>query len=214
MRVVTDPTAELRDAHDALAEPYAQLLAGALERMPQDRAVLDLFCELVGEGGLVLDVGCGTGRLEPYLAARGLVPRGVDLSPGMVSVARRDGPLFDFEVADARSLPMEDASLDGAVAWYSLMYLPPDQRQRAFSELGRVVRPGGYLAIAFKAGDNAVRRSGQSLVKGVAYDVYWHSPEEVQQRVREAGFDITFWAGRPADPDEAQPQGYLVARRT
>jgi O-methyltransferase involved in polyketide biosynthesis len=113
-----------------------------------------------------------------------------------------------------RSLPINDAAMDGAVAWYSLMYLPPEQRQRAFSELGRVVRPGGYLVTAFKAGDNTSRRSGQTLVKGVTYDVYWHSPEEVQERVREAGFETTFWAGRPADPDELQPQGYLVARRT
>lgn len=103
--------------------------------------------------------------------------------------------------------------MDGAIAWYSLMYLPPDQRRRAFSELGRVVRSGGYLATAFKAGDNSLRRSGQSLVPGIAYDVYWHSPEEVQDRVREAGFEVVFWAGRPADPDEAQPQGYLVAVR-
>ena len=29
----------------------------------------------------------------------------------------------------------------------------------------------------------------------------------------DAGFSVTFWAGRPADPDEKQPQGYLIARR-
>lgn len=206
-------TDELRNAHDALAEPYLEVLAGALDRMPSDRAVLNLFCDLVGPGGLVLDVGCGTGRLLPYLAARGLNPRGVDLSPGMVRVARRENPDFAFEIADVRALPLDNACLDGVVAWYSLMYLAPEQRQRAFSELARVVRSGGYLATAFKAADNGARRSGQSLVEGVAYDVYWHSPEEVQDRVREVGFESVFWAGRPADPDEAQPQGYLVSRR-
>ena len=43
--------------------------------MPADRAVLGLFCESVlaaGLGASVGDIGCGTGRLEPYLAARGL----------------------------------------------------------------------------------------------------------------------------------------------
>ncbi len=78
-------TAEVRAAHDVLAELYATRLADALDRMPVDRAVLGLFCELTrsaGVGDVVGDIGCGSGRLAPYLAAQGLVPRGVDLSPG------------------------------------------------------------------------------------------------------------------------------------
>ena len=74
-------TDELRTAHDVLAEVYAERLAGALDTMPVDQAVLGLFAALVRPGGRVGDIGCGTGRLAPFLAARGLVPRGVDLSP-------------------------------------------------------------------------------------------------------------------------------------
>src|SRR5215472_15480122 len=90
-------TEELRAAHDVLAEFYADRLAGALDRMPAERAVLGLFCESVLGAGLgtnVGDIGCGTGRLEPYLAARGLSPHGIDLSPEMIRVARRDFPRF------------------------------------------------------------------------------------------------------------------------
>jgi 2-polyprenyl-3-methyl-5-hydroxy-6-metoxy-1,4-benzoquinol methylase len=75
---------ELRHAHDVLAGWYAERMVGVLESMPVERAVLDLFSELTLAAGLgveVADVGCGTGRLEPYLASRGLSPRGVDLSP-------------------------------------------------------------------------------------------------------------------------------------
>jgi len=131
----------------------------------------------------------------------------------MATLAHRDNPSFSFAVADVRALPVAAAALDGVVAWYSLMYLGPDQRTRAFAELGRVVRPGGYFVSAFKIGDNQPRRSGQTLVQGVAYDVYWHSADEVQDRVVQAGFQVALVAQRPADPDEAQPQGYLLARR-
>lgn len=84
-------TEELTAAHDVLSEFYAERLAGALDRMPEERAVLGLFCELV-LGAEVGDIGCGTGRLDPFLAARGLAPRGIDLSPEMIRVARREKP--------------------------------------------------------------------------------------------------------------------------
>jgi 2-polyprenyl-3-methyl-5-hydroxy-6-metoxy-1,4-benzoquinol methylase len=86
-------TDELQAAHDVLAEFYVDYLADAMDRMPVDRAVLGLFCDLVLAADLgtrVGDIGCGTGRLEPFLAARGLSPRGIDLSPEMIRVARRD----------------------------------------------------------------------------------------------------------------------------
>jgi hypothetical protein len=48
---------------------------------------------------------------------------------------------------------------------------------------------------------------------GTGFDVYWLSPAQMQRYVTDAGFSVTFWAGRPADPDEKQPQGYLIAQR-
>ena len=210
-------TEELRAGHDVLAEFYAGRLAGALDRMPAERAVLGLFCELIRAAGLgttVLDAGCGTGRLAPCLAARGLSPAGIDLSPEMVRVARRDHPGFGFGVADLRELPFGDASLAGLVCWYSLMYLAPCDRPAAFSELARVVKPGGYVVTAFKAGDSQVRRGGQSTGLGVEFDVYWLSPDEMQRRVTRAGFAPVFWGGRPAEGQEGSPQGYLLARRS
>jgi len=157
-------TEELRAAHNVLAEYYADRLASALDQMPAERAVLGLFGDLILTADLgtdVGDIGCGTGRLEPYLAVRGLSPRGIDLSPEMIRVARRDYPGFSFDVADVRELPFDDASLAGVVCWYSLMFLAPSDRPAAFSELARVVKPGGYMVTAFKAGDSQVRRGPQ-----------------------------------------------------
>jgi SAM-dependent methyltransferase len=132
----------------------------------------------------------------------------------MIRVARRDHPGFGFGVADLRALPFGDASLAGLVCWYSLMFLAPSDRPAAFSELARVVRPGGYLVTAFKAGDSQVRRGGRSTGLGVEFDVYWLSPDEMERRLTEAGFATVFWAGRPAEAQEGSPQGYLLARRS
>jgi SAM-dependent methyltransferase len=207
-------TEELRAAHDVLAELYAERLAGVLDRMPIEQAVLGLFCDLTlaaGLGTTVADVGCGTGRLAPYLAARGLTAAGFDLSPEMIRVARRDQPGFRFDVADVRDLPLPDAALAGVVCWYSLMFLAPSDRPAAFRELARVVQPGGYLVTAFKAGDGQLRRGGHSAGLGVEFDVYWLSPAEMERQVTSAGFATVFWGGRPAEGGEGSPQGYLVA---
>jgi SAM-dependent methyltransferase len=145
-------TEELRAAHDVLAE----FCAAGLGHQRRGHRLRN-----------------GTGRLEPYLAAKGLSPRRIDLSPEMIQVAQPDHPGFSFEVADVRELPFGDTSLAGVACWYSLMFLAPPDRPAAFGELARVVRPGGYLATAFKAGDSHLRRAGRSTGLGVEFDIYW-----------------------------------------
>jgi ubiquinone/menaquinone biosynthesis C-methylase UbiE len=188
-----------------------------LESMPVERAVLDLFAEMtLSVGTEVADVGCGTGRLLPYLASRGLSPRGVDLSPGMVEVARREHPGFVYEVADLRELPFEDASLAGVVCWFSLIFLAPGARARAFAELARVVKPGGYLVTAFKYGDGTLHRNGPGSrvgILGVDFDRYRLSAREMEDRFAAAGFALVFQGSTP--PEETEPPyGYVLVRKT
>jgi ubiquinone/menaquinone biosynthesis C-methylase UbiE len=210
----SDPrTVELRAAHDVLAEFYAERLVGHHESMPVEQAVLGLFGRLAGAGAEVADIGAGSGRIAPHLAALGLRPRGLDLSEEMVRVARRDFPGFAFEVGDVRALPYDDGALGGAVCWYSLMYLPPEDRPAAYAELARVLRPGAPLAVAFKAGDGSPRRGGLTLDLGIVFDIWWHDPEVLRAELEAAGFATVMWAGRPAAVDEPQPQGYLVLSR-
>ena len=195
-----DPkTDELRAAHDVLSGFYRERLAGAIHHMPEDRAVLGLFCELVRGAGLgaeVADVGCGTGRLDRYLAGQGLSPRGLDLSPAMIEVARQDQPEFRYEVADLRRLPLAD--LAGGRRLLVLADLPGSRdRPTAFAELARVVKPGGYLVSAFKAGDGSLHRVGRSTGLDVEFDTYWLPPAEVERLATEAGFATVFWGGVP-----------------
>ncbi len=207
---------ELRSAHDVLAPFYAERLTDSISSMPVERAVIDLFCEMTlaaGVGNAVGDIGCGIGHLEPYLATQGLDPRGVDLSPESVRIARRDYPDYTFEVADLRQLPFDDSSLAAAICWYSLIYLSPPDRPAALSELYRVVKPGGYLLTGYKAGDDQVRRGGRTANLGVEFDVYWLTPRKERQRVHNAGFTNIFAATRPPTAEDGPAQAFLLARK-
>jgi len=103
----------------------------------------------VAPGRQWLDVGCGTGALSQTIlqvAAPALV-KGVDRSDGFISHAQeliRDNRAH-FIVGDALALPDETASYDAAVSGLVLNFIP--QPDRATSEMTRVVRPGGTVAV-------------------------------------------------------------------
>lgn len=138
-----------RFAYDVVAADYAKLLGGYLADSTWDRAVLGAFAEVVD--GPVLEVGCGPGRITGPLAALGVQVSGIDLSPQMIEVARREHPHLTFNVGSLLDLDQPDASLGGLVAWYSLVHTPRTLLPAAFAEFFRVLRPGGHLLIAFKA---------------------------------------------------------------
>ncbi|WP_309050958.1 class I SAM-dependent methyltransferase [Streptomyces sp.] len=88
----------------------------------------------------VLDIGVGTGIVAAELAARGHRVHGLDLSPGMLARAR--ARLGDrVAVADAGRLPVRDGVVGQAVSTW-LLHAGPDRRA-VFSEVARVLRPGG-----------------------------------------------------------------------
>jgi ubiquinone/menaquinone biosynthesis C-methylase UbiE len=102
----------------------------------------------------VLDLGCGTGVVARALAARDTFPRrivGVDYSEDLIDAARRFareegvGDRVEFRVGDALSLEDADEAFD-VVILHTLVSHVPDP-VAAISEAGRVVRPGGDVAI-------------------------------------------------------------------
>lgn len=96
--------------------------------------------------GAVLDAACGTGRHAAHLVAQGREVVGVDASEAMLSRARTALPGVELRRGDLTALPVEDASVTGAVCALALSHLP--ELGPAVAELGRVLRPGGRLVIS------------------------------------------------------------------
>ncbi len=74
---------------------------------------------------------------------------GIDLSPGMIAVARQKTPALAFTVGSMLKLPAADGAWAGAIALYSIIHLTAGQRAAACGELARVVRRDGWILIAF-----------------------------------------------------------------
>lgn len=202
---------ETRAAYDTVAVDYARLIPDVLEG-PLDRGMLAAFAELVGPGRPVLEVGCGTGRITAHLHRLGLDITGVDLSPGMLAVARETYPELRFDVGSMTDLATPDGTLAGLVAWYSIIHIPPALLPGVLAEFHRVLAPGGRLLLAFKAGD-CLDRLTQAYGHTVSYDVHWLNTDRVADQLAAAGFTVHARLDREPEGYDRGPQSIMLAVR-
>lgn len=203
-----------RTSYDTVAASYAELLKDE-SGGPLDLAMLAAFAERVraGGGGAVADLGCGPGRVTVHLEKLGLDAFGIDLSPGMVAVARGEYPHLRFSVGTMTDLDLADGSLAGALVRYSTVHTPIDELPLMFAEFHRVLAPGGHLLIAFKVGDEQVRLE-HAYGHDVDLDVHRFPPERVAGLLRNAGLSEVARLVREAEAPEKTPQAFILARRT
>lgn len=204
--------ANTRTSYDTVAEHYADQMRDSLATKPYLRAMALLFADLVrGAGdGPVADVGCGPGHVTAFLRDLGLAAFGIDLSPGMVEVARRDHPDARFEVGSMTELDLADDSLAGLLAWWSLIHLPDDEVAIALAHFRRVLRPGAPLMVGFHEGNGTTLKTDGYGGHPMNVHVHRRPPARVSAWLHQAGFTVE--ARITVDPDGRQPGAVLFAR--
>jgi SAM-dependent methyltransferase len=104
----------------------------------------------IAPGSHVLDVACGTGNVALPLARSGAVVTGVDIATNLLVQARErataEGLAVKFDEGDAEALPYADGAFDAVVTMFGAMFAP--RPEMVASELARVLKPGGLLAMA------------------------------------------------------------------
>jgi ubiquinone/menaquinone biosynthesis C-methylase UbiE len=103
------------------------------------------LCERYGSGRDVLECGCGTGLILERLARFARRAAGIDLSPGMLELARGRG--LDVQEGSVTALPFDDASFDVTCSFKVLAHVP--DIGKALAEMARVTRPGGVVLAEF-----------------------------------------------------------------
>ncbi|MFF3563603.1 class I SAM-dependent DNA methyltransferase [Streptomyces sp. NPDC002574] len=208
-----DWLADTRTSYDTVADSYADLTRHLLDESPEERAVLALFADLVRTRGAgpVADVGCGTGRITGHLRQLDVDVFGIDLSPGMLDVARRDHPGVRFDPGSMTDLALADGSVAGLIAWYSLIHIPDDEIGAVLAHFRRVLRPGGPLLLSFHVGDESrLKTEGYG---GHPMKVYVHRRQHARMMgwLEEAGFAVE--THRTLTSAESRLGGIILARR-
>jgi cyclopropane fatty-acyl-phospholipid synthase-like methyltransferase len=142
-------------------------------------------------GSRVLDVGCGTGLpTARQLTDAGHEVTGIDISEGMLQLARRDVPTATFRQHDVADLPAKGIAEGGheaVIAFFSLLMLTRDEIPAMLRKLRTLLAPGGYFLLSMVEAD-IDDMPLQFLGNRVWVSGYLR--DELRQVVTDAGFDV------------------------
>ena len=152
----------------------------------------------------VLDLSTGTGWTSRVVARRGATVIGVDIADGLLDAARlraaTERLAIDYEVADAERLPFGTGTFDAVISTFGVMFA--GNPQAAASELARVVRPAGRIALANWTPDGNVFGMFKVMKAYMPAPPFpappspfaWGRPERVRELLGDA-FDLRFEKG-------------------
>ena len=150
-------------------------------------------------GSRVLDVAAGNGNASLALARRFCNVVSTDYVQPLLDKGRARAHAedldIDFQIADAQNLPFRDAEFDGVVSTFGVMFAP-DQPASA-SELIRVCRPGGKIALASWTPKSFVGRmcatigSHMSAAPGFKAPANWGREEFIEEHLAPAASELS-----------------------
>ncbi|MFI0900320.1 class I SAM-dependent DNA methyltransferase [Streptomyces sp. NPDC020983] len=207
--------AEQAEAFDAIGDRYD-------EAFPTKSSQLEAGEWLAGAlpaGSRVLDLGCGTGMpTARQLVDAGHHVVGVDLSAGILELARRNVPEGEYLQADIAHLPpgppLEPGGFDGVAAFFSLLMLRRSEIPETLRAVHALLAPGGLLALSMveaDVDDVPIPFLGHTIrVSGYLQD-------DLREIVTDAGFEVIkedAYTYAPATTDvPPERQIYLCCRR-
>ena len=164
----------------------------------------------VKSGDRVLDVACGSGNAALRAALAGGSVVGLDLTPELFpagrTLAAEAGVEIDWIEGDAEALPFPDESFDVVLSTFGCMFAP--RHDVTARELGRVVRPGGRMALTAWTPEGGVGTFFARLDSYLpappdfaAPSILWGSEAHVRKLFAGSGLELSFDREVLAEPE-------------
>ncbi|UXY31512.1 class I SAM-dependent DNA methyltransferase [Streptomyces sp. HUAS TT20] len=200
------------EAFDAIGDRYDEVFPHKDGQI----AATEWLIESLPAGSRALDLGCGTGLpTARQLADSGLQVVGVDLSGGMLDLARRNVPEARFHQLDLADLrpggPRDLGRFEAVAAFFSLLMLPRAEIPLALRTIHHLLTPGGLFALSMVEAD--VDDFTIPFI-GSTIRVSGYLREDLREVVTTAGFEIieeTSYSYAPASVD-VQPEEQIFLR--
>ncbi len=150
---------------------------------------LKQFAQLLSPGSKVLDVGCGAGvPVTRFLVDEGFSVTGVDISEGMLALAKKHVPEAKFIKSDMNEISISNNSFDGLVSFYAIIHVPKEKHANLFKEFHKILKPEGTMLISLG------RTEWEEVAEYFGAKLFWshYGREQSLSLVKEAGFEIIF----------------------
>ena len=179
-----------RLTYNKIADKYHELFGNELDEKPFDREYLDKFANYFDRNSKIVDAGCGpSAHIGRYLFDKGLDVVGIDISERCIEIASRHNPGMKFLCIDILDWQPGKFSIDGIIAYYSIIYTPKKEIGKLLKVFRKALNPKGKLMIVVKKGDF---EGYQKQVLGIEVSSYFteYQEEELEGILIRNGFAI------------------------
>lgn len=190
--------------YDDIAKEYAE----EFFEDTSDNKYIDIFLDSL-KGIKILDVGCGNGKDCKYISQKGFDINGIDLSVGMLSIAKEKVPNGKFEVMDMTDITYPDDSYDGIISNCSLFHIPTEELPKTLESFRRILKPNGKLLLILQEGN------GETMVEepyrpGVHIYMNYFSTSQIQELLQQYGFEIGYLSKEESPNEFELGNGKLI----
>jgi cyclopropane fatty-acyl-phospholipid synthase-like methyltransferase len=154
----------------------------------------DLFWGLIKKpNARILEIGCGPGNITKYLLSKrpDLQIEGIDVSPNMIKLAKKNNPLAHFEVMDCREIDKLSDRYDAIMCGFCMPYLSKEDCEKLIRDCSVLLNKGGVMYLSAIEGDYG--KSGYEADSSGQHKsyVYYHSENHLTECLRKNNFELT-----------------------
>jgi len=154
--------------------------------------MLTKYISLFDAKPCILDAGCGAGYESMRLTRLGAEVTGIDISEESIGIARAKNPDSRFEVMDCKHLDESLGIFDGIVAFALIVHIEDSELHIVFDNLRKVIKPSGFLLVAFVEGDGFDEKRSLVEIDGEEYNraFYRHKPDRIVEVAQKSKFNF------------------------
>lgn len=173
------------ESYNRTAENFFSTIA----RLKNYNHTYDYIANRLNDGDTILDLACGPAQISRYLKdKKNLNVVGVDLSSGMLDIARKnipDGEFIEKSIIDFNN----GKSYDAAIIGFGIPFLNEEQVNDCIHNTSKLLKPGKYLYISFMNGSGS-RIEKTSFGGTNDFLIYYYSKEYVAGTIQKNGMKI------------------------